>query len=66
MAPEAGQTEAADAAITALREHAVTSETLAEAHGWARDAVAALAPLPNGSVKKALTRFAETIVERSS
>jgi len=59
-------TEAADAAITALREHAVTAETLAEAHGWARDAVAALGPLPNGSVKKALTRFAETIVERSS
>ncbi|WP_241990820.1 polyprenyl synthetase family protein [Cryobacterium gelidum] len=59
-------TEAADTAITALREHVVTAETLAEAHGWARDAVAALAPLPNGSVKKALTRFAETIVERSS
>ena len=30
------------------------------------DAVAALAPLPEGSVKKALTRFADTIVERSS
>ncbi|POH65320.1 geranylgeranyl pyrophosphate synthase [Cryobacterium zongtaii] len=59
-------TEAADSAITALREHDVTTQTLAEAHGWARDAVAALAPLPNGSVKKALTRFAETIVERSS
>jgi len=56
----------ADAAITALREHEVTAETLAEAHGWARDAVAALDPLPTGSVKKALTRFAETIVERSS
>jgi heptaprenyl diphosphate synthase len=66
MAVGAEQGEAADAAITALREHAVTAETLAEAHGWARDAVAALAPLPNGSVKKALTRFAETIVERSS
>ena len=52
--------------ITALREHDVTTQTLAEAHGWARDAVAALVPLPNGSVKKALTRFAETIVERSS
>ena len=56
----------ADAAITALREHEVTAETLAEAHGWARDAVDALGPLPSGSVKKALTRFAETIVERSS
>ena len=44
----------------------MTAETLVEAHGWARDAVAALEPLPTGSVKKALTRFAETIVERSS
>lgn len=57
---------AADAAIAALREHAVTGQTLAEAHRWAREAVEALAPLPRGSVKKALTRFAETIVERSS
>lgn len=59
-------TEAADAAITALREHDVTTQTLKEAHGWARDAVDALKPLPHGSVKKALTRFADTIVERSS
>jgi heptaprenyl diphosphate synthase len=58
--------DAADAAITALREHPVTEQTLAEAHRWAREAIDALAPLPKGSVKKALTRFAETIVERSS
>ena len=58
--------EAADSAIAALREHDVTRQTLDEAHGWARDAVAALHPLPTGSVKKSLTRFAETIVERSS
>ena len=31
-----------------------------------REAVKTLAPLPEGSVKKALTRFAETIVERQS
>ena len=60
------ETDAADSAITALREHDVTAQTLTEAHRWARDAVAALSPLPSGSVKKALTRFAETIVERSS
>ncbi|MCU1444026.1 MAG: Geranylgeranyl pyrophosphate synthase [Cryobacterium sp.] len=59
------RSEAADAAIAALREHEVTSQTLDEAHRWARDAVEAIAPLPTGSVKKALTRFAETIVERS-
>ncbi|MET0955794.1 MAG: polyprenyl synthetase family protein [Cryobacterium sp.] len=66
MNSKGAATEAADSAITALREHDVTTQTLAEAHGWARDAVDALKPLPQGSVKKALTRFADTIVERSS
>jgi len=54
------------AAIAELRGHAVTARTLAEAHRWAREAVEALAPLPAGPVKKALTRFADTIVERSN
>jgi heptaprenyl diphosphate synthase len=53
------------AGVAALRAHDVTRETLAEAHRWAGDAVAEIAPLPDGPVKKALTRFAETIVERS-
>ncbi len=53
-------------AIAQLRDHEVTRATLAEAHRWARAAVDALAPLPNGPVKKALTRFADSIVERSS
>ncbi|MHA7984165.1 polyprenyl synthetase family protein [Rathayibacter sp. CAU 1779] len=53
-------------AVAALREHPVTQETLDEAHRWAREAVEAIAPLPQGSVKNALTRFADTIVERSS
>ena len=53
------------AAIAQLREHPVTKKTLDEAHRWSREAVEALAPLPEGPVKKALTRFAETIVERS-
>jgi len=61
-----GDQVAADAAIAALREHAVTAQTLQEAHNWAHDAVDALAPLPAGPVKKALSRFADTIVERSS
>jgi heptaprenyl diphosphate synthase len=55
-----------DALVAELREHDATRATLTEAHRWARDAVDALAPLPDGSVKKALTRFADTIVERSS
>jgi heptaprenyl diphosphate synthase len=54
------------AAILELREHVVTRQTLDEAHRWSREAVEALAPLPDGPVKKALTRFAETIVDRSS
>ncbi|BDI21366.1 polyprenyl synthetase family protein [Herbiconiux sp. L3-i23] len=54
-----------ESAIAELREHPVTATTLAEAQRWADDAVAALAPLPDGSVKKALTRFAEAMVERS-
>ena len=56
----------ADALIAELREHPVTAATLAEAHRWAREAVAGLDTLPNGPVKKALIRFADTIVERSS
>nr|WP_241732306.1 polyprenyl synthetase family protein [Galbitalea soli] len=53
-------------AITELREHDVTRSTLDEAHRWSRAAVADLAPLPDGPVKKALTRFAESIVDRSN
>jgi heptaprenyl diphosphate synthase len=55
-----------DAIVAELREHEATKAALAEAHRWAAEAVEALAPLPEGSVKKALTRFAETIVERQS
>ena len=36
------------------------------ARRWAVDAVSALEPLPGGPVKKALTKFAEAIVERSA
>jgi heptaprenyl diphosphate synthase len=55
-----------DAAIGELRHHAATTDTLADAHRWAREAVEALAPLPKGPIKTALTRFADSIVERSS
>ncbi|CAN5239319.1 polyprenyl synthetase family protein [soil metagenome] len=53
-------------AVADLREHSVTRRTHDQAHRWSAEAVAALAPLPEGPVKKALTRFAETVVERSS
>ena len=52
-------------AVADLRLHAVTADTLAEANRWSDRAVEALAPLPDGPVKKALTRFARAIVERS-
>jgi heptaprenyl diphosphate synthase len=52
--------------VTALREHEVTRATLTEARRWSALAVEALAPLPDGPVKKALTKFAEAIVERSA
>jgi heptaprenyl diphosphate synthase len=53
------------AAVAELRTHPVTAKTLDEARRWAAEAVEALAPLPDGPVKKALTRFADSIVERS-
>jgi heptaprenyl diphosphate synthase len=62
--PEAGADFAA--AVAELRDHQVTRDTLAEAQRWADSAVEALAPLPDGPVKKALTKFAEAIVERSN
>jgi heptaprenyl diphosphate synthase len=52
--------------IERLRGHEVTAETLADAREWARQAVAALAPLPDGAVKKALTRFADSVVDRTN
>ena len=58
--------EVTDAEIVQLRDHQVTRDTLAEAQRWADSAVAALTPLPDGPVKKALTKFAEAIVERTN
>ena len=42
------------------------SATLDLAHAWSRDAVDALAPLPDGPVREALTRFAQAVADRSS
>ena len=54
------------AAVAELRDHQVTRDTLTEAQRWADSAVEALHPLPDGPVKKALTKFAEAIVDRSN
>jgi heptaprenyl diphosphate synthase len=50
--------------VSRLREHEVTAEALAEAKRWAQDAIAAIAGLPNGSIKNAFASFAEAVVER--
>ncbi|RFA17044.1 geranylgeranyl pyrophosphate synthase [Subtercola boreus] len=55
-----------DALVAELRAHPVTLETQVESRRWAADAVAALDPLPDGTVKKTLIRFAATMVERSA
>jgi heptaprenyl diphosphate synthase len=63
---DAADAATADATIAALRAHDVTSRTVAEARRWSAEAIAALAPLPEGTVKKTLVRFADTVVERTS
>ena len=64
----AGEVDDAELAalVAELRAHEVTRATLTEARRWSALAVEALAPLPDGPVKKALTKFAEAIVERSA
>ncbi len=54
------------AAIADLRQHPVTRATLDEAHRWAVEGTTALDALPKGPVRSALTRFADTLVERSN
>ncbi|MDJ0316913.1 polyprenyl synthetase family protein [Arthrobacter antibioticus] len=56
--------EALAAAVTALREHPVTAQSWAVAREWSAAAIAALAPLPESSVKTALATFAEAVVDR--
>lgn len=59
-----------DAPLAALRDHSATARTRELALTWTREAVQALAPLPLATkgrgVREALTRFAESLVDRSS
>ncbi|WP_159499118.1 polyprenyl synthetase family protein [Microbacterium sp. 18062] len=55
-----------DGPLAELREHDATDETLRLANRWSAEAVAALAPLPRGPVREALTRFADAVADRSS
>lgn len=64
---EADLTEdsALEEARRALASHPVLGRTRDEARAWADRAVAALAPLPDGDVKNALTAFAYATVDRA-
>jgi heptaprenyl diphosphate synthase len=58
--------EALAEAVAGLREHPVTAESWVVARAWAADAIAALAPLPEGVVKASLSSFAHAVVDRAS
>ncbi|WP_336652949.1 MULTISPECIES: polyprenyl synthetase family protein [unclassified Leucobacter] len=53
-----------DPEVEELRAHEVTRETEATAHRWAEDAKAMLEVLPKSSVRRALERMADSIVNR--
>ncbi len=55
-----------DLVVREVYAHPVTQETRNEARRWAEEAVAALAILPAGAVKQALSAFAEHIVSRTA
>jgi heptaprenyl diphosphate synthase len=55
-----------DAPLAELREHDATRATLDLASAWSREAIDALAPIPGGPVREALTRFAQAVADRSS
>ncbi|GAA1915747.1 polyprenyl synthetase family protein [Microbacterium aoyamense] len=55
-----------DEPLARLREHEATQATLDLANAWSREAIDALAPVPDGAVKEALTRFAQAVADRSS
>lgn len=53
-------------ALTRLRNHEVAELSYLEAKRWSDEAVAALTPIPDGPVKKALTVFAAAVVDRNN
>jgi heptaprenyl diphosphate synthase len=52
--------------LAELRQHPVLNQAREVAVGWAERALAAIEPLPSGSVKSALEGFAEAVVERTA
>ena len=55
-----------DGPLAELRDNEATAQTMTLARTWTTDAITALEPLPKGTVRDALTRFAETLADRSS
>lgn len=55
-----------DGPLAELRDHEATEATLRLANAWSQEAIAAIAPLPDGPVREALTRFARAVADRSS
>lgn len=53
-------------AVDAMRDHPATADASKEARKWADDAVTAISPLPDGSVKQALSEFASIVVDRTA
>ncbi|MFT4234201.1 MAG: polyprenyl synthetase family protein [Microbacterium sp.] len=54
-----------DGAITRLRDHEVTAETVELSRGYTDRAIAHLEVLPRGAVKQALVKFAESLAVRT-
>jgi heptaprenyl diphosphate synthase len=52
--------------VIELRNHPAAEEAEAEARRWAAKAIAAIDPLPEGSVKQALVTFANAVVDRTN
>ena len=58
--------EALAAAVEAVTAHPAIHEAWKAARKWADDAIAVLAPLPEGTVKQALISFADAVVTREA
>ncbi|MCX6486322.1 MAG: polyprenyl synthetase family protein [Rhodoluna sp.] len=52
--------------VIELRNHPAAEQAEAEARRWAAKAIAAIDPLPEGSVKQALVTFANAVVDRTN
>lgn len=58
--------EALDRAVRALAAHPATSTAWNIAYRWADDAIEAISPLPDSTVKRALESFAHAVVHRDA